>query len=133
MAEEYEKKQVVLGSVKKGDTIIIEDSPCRVTNIQVSKTGKHGHAKARVEGVGIFDDKKRVIISPTHDKAEVPIVEKRGAQVLAISGNTATVMDTESYETFELPIPEELKESVKENVQVLYWKIMGQMMIKQLK
>lgn len=133
MAEEYEKKQVVLGSVKKGDTIIIESSPCRVTNIQVSKTGKHGHAKARVEGVGVFDDKKRVIISPTHDKAEVPIVEKRGAQVLAISGNTATVMDTESYETFELPIPEELKDDVKENVQVLYWKIMGQMMIKQLK
>jgi translation initiation factor 5A len=129
----YEKKLVSIGSLKKGDTLIIDNAPCRVTNVQISRPGKHGHAKVRLEGVGIFDEKKRVIVMPGHDKVEVPVVVKRNAQVLSIAGDTATVMDTETFETFEMTIPEELKGSVKENGEVLYWEIMGQRMIKQVK
>ena len=42
-------------------------------------------------------------------------------------------MDMKTYETFELPIPEELKKEIKEGSQVLYWTMMGQKVMKQVK
>ena len=129
----YEKKLASVISLKKGDTLIIDNSPCKVSGVQVSRPGKHGHAKVRLEGVGIFDGKKRIIVMPGHDKIEVPVVEKKNAQVLSISGNMATVMDMQSYETFEMEIPAEFKADVKDNVEILYWEIMGEKMIRQVK
>ena len=42
-------------------------------------------------------------------------------------------MDTESYETFDLEIPEELKDEITEGKEVLYWVLMGLKVIKQVK
>ena len=42
-------------------------------------------------------------------------------------------MDTESYETFDLDIPEELKGEVSEGSNVLYWVLMGIKVMKQVK
>ena len=83
--------------------------------------------------VGILDNKKRQIVMPGHDRVEAPIVEKKNAQVLSVAGNTASVMDMETYETFDMEIPEELKKDIKEGVEVLYWVIMGVNVIKQVK
>ena len=128
-----EKKVVSVGSLKKGDTLLIDGAPCRVTTIQISRPGKHGHAKVNLMAVGVIDGKKRNVVMPGHDKIEVPIIEKKNAQVLSISNNKANVMDMETYETFDLDIPEELKEQVIEGCQVLYWNLAGQKIIRQVK
>lgn len=112
---------------------MLEGAPCRVTDIQFSKPGKHGHAKYRISGVGLLDEKKRIVVMPGHDTVESPIVEKKSAQVLSVSGNIANVMDSESYETFDLKIPEELKGTVADGVTVQYWVIMDVKIMKQLK
>ena len=127
----YEKKTVGAGSLKKGDTIIIDGAPCKIADVATSKSGKHGHAKINLVAVGLLDGKKRNIIMPSHDKVEAPIIEKKSAQVLSISGNMANVMDVETYETFDLDIPEELQAEVKEGVEVLYWLLMGTKVMKQ--
>ena len=129
----YEKKLVIVGTLKKGDTIIIDNAACKITDVSISRPGKHGHAKVNLTAVGILDDKKRNVVMPGHDKVEAPIIEKKSAQVLAVAGKTANVMDTESYETFELDIPEELAESVREGAEVLYWIIMDSKVMKQVK
>ncbi|MBI4154669.1 translation initiation factor IF-5A [Candidatus Woesearchaeota archaeon] len=126
-------KQTDVGSVKKGTTIEWEGAPCTVTSVETSKPGKHGHAKCRITAVGIIDGKKRVFVAPGHEKINIPLIEKKSAQILSVSNNKASVMDMESFETFELDIPEELKDQIKENVQVMYWTIMGQKVIKQVK
>ena len=115
----YEKKLVSVGTLKKGDTIIIDDAPCKITDLATSRPGKHGHAKVNLTAVGILDDKKRQTVMPGHDKVEAPIIDKKNAQILSISGNTANVMDVETYETFDLIIPEELKNDAKEGKEVL--------------
>ena len=130
---EAEKKFVVSGSIKEGSYIILEGAACRVTNVQISRPGKHGHAKVRIEGVGLIDEKKRVVVMPGHDNVDVPIVNKRTAQVLSVHGDTANVMDAETYETFDLAIPEELKTTCVEGVSILYWQILGDKMMKQVK
>ncbi len=129
----YEKKMVSVGSLKKGDTIIIDEAPCKVTDLATSRPGKHGHAKVNLMAVGMLDGKKRNLVMPGHDRVEAPIVEKKSAQVLSVVGDKASVMDTESYETFEMDIPEELKAEVKEGTDVLYWILMGSKVIKQVK
>lgn len=130
---DMEKKSVSVGNLKKGDTIIIDDSPCKITDTATSRPGKHGHAKVNLTAVGILDGKKRQLVMPGHDKVEAPIIEKKSAQILSVIGNNANVMDMETYETFEMEIPEELKEDVKEGKEVLYWTIMGAKVMKQVK
>ena len=126
-------KLVSVGSLKKGDSIIIDGAPCKITDTTTSRPGKHGHAKINMMAVGILDGKKRNLVMPGHDKVEAPIIEKKNAQILSISGSNANVMDMETYETFDLEIPEDLKGQVNEGSLVLYWVLMGIKVMKQVK
>ena len=126
-------KQKSVGTVKKGDCVIIDGAACKVSSIQVSRPGKHGHAKVRLEAVGLVDQKKRVVIMPGHDNIDVPIIEKMTAQVLSVNNNMANVMDNENYETFDLEIPEELKDKVVDGIIVLYWKVLGEKIMKDIR
>jgi translation initiation factor 5A len=94
--------------LKEGKYVIIEDIPCRIVNIDSSKPGKHGAAKMRVTGIGVFDGQKKQPLIPSDADVEVPIIDRQTAQVVAVNGNTAQLMDTTTYETFELTIPPEL-------------------------
>ncbi|MEM4336679.1 MAG: translation initiation factor IF-5A, partial [Candidatus Woesearchaeota archaeon] len=80
-----ETKVVDVSTIQKGSYMVIDGEACKVTNVQVSRPGKHGHAKFRIEAVGLIDGKKRDVVMP-HQSVEVPIIEKRTAQVLSISG-----------------------------------------------
>ncbi|AJF61707.1 TPA: translation initiation factor IF-5A [Candidatus Woesearchaeota archaeon] len=122
-----------VGSMKKGNYIVLEGVACIVSNTQTSRPGKHGHAKVRLEAVGIIDGKKRQVVMPGHDNVEVPVIDKLNAQVLSISGDMANVMDMESYETFDMKVPEELKDKLTAGMTVLYWGILGDRVIKQIK
>jgi len=126
-------KIVSIGDLDKGDYVILEGAACKVTGKQTSRPGKHGHAKVRMEGVGIIDGKKRIIVAPGHDNVEVPIVEKKAAQVLSINGDMANAMDNTSYETFDIKIPEELKGKVVEGVQIVYWQILEDKLMKDIR
>ena len=126
-------KIVGAGTIKKGSYIVVNEVACRVVSSETSKSGKHGHAKVRIVAIGLLDNKKRDIVMPVHDNVEVPIIEKKIAQVLSISGDMANIMDSETYETFDLKIPEELKDKVIENAQILYWDVLGEKVMKQVR
>ncbi len=115
--------------MKVGTNILIDGVAYTVRMIDISKTGKHGHAKARVEAVGIIKGQKKVFVTPGHEKIEVPLVEKRKAQVLSI-GEKVNLMDLENFENFDVPIPEGLKGEIKENSTVEYWNVEGERIIK---
>lgn len=120
-------------SMKEGSNIVIDGVACKVVSLQISRPGKHGHAKIRLEAVGLIDEKKRVIVMPGHDNVEVPLIEKKSAQVLSITNNVANVMDSETYETFDLPVPQELRGQVVEGSNVLYWQLLNDRIMKQVK
>ena len=126
-------KAASVSTLQKGSYIVLEGVACRVTDTQTSRPGKHGHAKIRLTAMGLVDDKKRVAVMPGHENVDVPIVEKKNAQVLSIHGNTANVMDSETYETFDMEIPEELRGQVAEGSNVLYWVILNEKFMKQVK
>lgn len=126
-------KLASVSSLKKGSYVVVEGAACIVQDTQTSRPGKHGHAKTRIIAVGMIDGKKRDVVMPGHDNVEVPIIDKLDANVLSVTGDIANVMDMQSYLTFDLKIPEELKDKVKPGVNVIYWDILGEKIMKQLK
>ncbi|NLU04349.1 MAG: translation initiation factor IF-5A [Methanothermobacter sp.] len=120
------KKVVEVKTLKVGKYVIIDGEASKITNISTSSPGKHGSAKARVEAVGIFDTQKRSFVKPVDSKVDIPIIDKRTAQVIAIMGGDVQLMDLETYETFETPIPDELSEQLVEGVEVEYIEALGQ-------
>ena len=126
-------KIVNVNQIKAGSYLLVDGVACRVTDAQTSKSGKHGHAKIRIVAIGLLDNRKRELVLPSGNSVEVPIIEKKTAQVLSISGKNANVMDNESFETFDLEITEEFKGQVVEGANVLYWDIMGKKVMKQVK
>lgn len=126
-------KNTGANSLKVGSYVVLQQTACKITNIQVSRPGKHGHAKVRIEATGIVDGKKRIEVLPGHDNVEVPIIEKKTAQILSITENTANVMDEETYETFDMTIPEEIKQEIKEGANVIYWQVLQDRVMKQVK
>ena len=125
-------KPVSIGTLKKGNYVVVDGAASIVSDIQVSRPGKHGHAKVKLTAVGIIDDKKRVVVLPGHDSIDAPMIEKKMAQVLSFQGETANVMDAETYETFDLTIPSELKEKITEGATVQYWLVLADRVMKQV-
>jgi len=128
-----EKRQTEIKDLKEGGFVIIDDAPCRVDDIQISKAGKHGAAKARLTAVGIFDGVKRTIVKPGDARIDVPIIEKKSMQVVALMGNHVQLMDLESYEITEVPISDEFKGKLVEGNEVLVWKFGPHVLIKGMK
>jgi translation initiation factor 5A len=123
-----------LGSIKEGSNIVIDGEPCRVVEIEKSKTGKHGSAKVRVVAIGIFDGVKRALVGPSDQRIEVPVVEKRVGQVVSVA-ETVSAMDRDSLEIVELPPPsdENLRARLEPGAVVEYWVILGRRMINQVR
>ena len=115
---------------RSGAAILVDGVACIVRSNDISKTGKHGHAKCRIEAIGIIDGKKKVFAIGGHERLEVPMINKNKAQVLNVMENKASIMDLDSYETIEVQIMEELKGQIKEEDQVEYWDIEGNKIIK---
>jgi len=128
-----EKKVTNASSLKVGNYVLLDEIPCIIKSIQISKTGKHGHAKCRIEAVAMADGQKKILVMPGHDKVEIPIVVKKSAQILSITENMANVMDEETYETFDLSIPDELKDTLNEGDQVIYWELGALKILRQKK
>jgi len=123
-------KLIYASDARSGTIILVDGVACTVRTNDISKTGKHGHAKCRIEAIGLIDGKKKVFVAGGHDKLDVPLINKNKAQVLSVSGDKASVMDLESYETLDLPMPEGLKDEIKEEDQIEYWDIEGDKLIK---
>ena len=123
-------KLINAAQARSGTAILVDGTPCIVRSNDISKTGKHGHAKCRIEAISVLDGKKKVFVTGGHERLECPMILKNKGQVLSITDNKASVMDLESFETIEIAIPEELKEELKEGDQIEYWDAEGNKIIK---
>ncbi len=119
------KEQTEVGKLKEGRYVVIDDEPSKILGIATSKPGKHGAAKARVDAVGIFDGVKRSIVQPVSAKIYVPIVERKSAQVISISGNIVQLMDVKDYTMFEATVSDEMLGKLEPGKEIQYIEAMG--------
>jgi len=115
--------------------MIIDGEPCHIVDIQKSKPGKHGSAKARITAIGVFDSVKRSFVKPVDLGAEIPIIDKRTGQIFAVNPTGVQIMDMETYEYLDAPFPqeEELKAKLVSGAEVEYWRILGKTKIVRVK
>ena len=120
-------KPVDVGSLKIGQYVVIENEPCKIVEFEKSKPGKHGSAKARIVAIGVLTGQKRNVISPVDGKLEVPMIDKKTGQVISMQPDSVQIMDMQSYETFETPLPddEEVKSKLAAGVEIEYWEMLG--------
>jgi len=111
--------------LKVGKFVMIDDVPCKVVEIESSAPGKHGAAKMRVTGIGVFDGSKHTLLKPADADCEIPVIERRKGQIISVSGESAQVMDSESFEVFELIVPEEFRDKAAAGKEVDYLQAMG--------
>lgn len=133
-------KPVDLGSLKIGSYILLPVSdqptgePCKISEYDTSKPGKHGAAKARIVGVGVFDGQKRPHVGPVSMQVHVPLIDKRTGQIISIIGDTIQIMDSETFETIDITlIEEELEGKLVNDQNVEYWKVMDRTKIMRVK
>ncbi|MFH1095642.1 MAG: translation initiation factor IF-5A [Candidatus Micrarchaeota archaeon] len=119
--------------LKDGKFILIDDIPCKVVGIDTSKPGKHGAAKMRVTAIGVFDGQKKQWLGPSDQDVEVPIIERTTAQVVAVNGTVAQLMNTSTFETYELEIPEELRNDAAPGKEAEILSAMGKRAIQRIK
>ncbi|CCQ36201.1 translation elongation factor aEF-5A [Natronomonas moolapensis 8.8.11] len=113
------KQQTEVRELQEGNYVMIDDVPSKITAYSTSKPGKHGSAKARVEGTGVFDGQKRNFTQPVDAKIWVPIVNRKQGQVVSVSGKDMQVMDLETYETITMRIPEDLDPESDDEIEYL--------------
>lgn len=112
-----------------GTNILLEGEPYTIKKIDISKTGKHGHSKVRIEAISVISGQKKVFVTPGHDRLDVPLINKRRGQVLSI-GDKVSIMDLENFETIDIACPDEIKHELSENSNVEYWDVEGEKIIK---
>jgi len=133
-------KPAELGSLKIGSYILLPvgdqptGEPCRISEYDTSKPGKHGAAKARIVGVGVFDNQKRPHVGPVSMQVHVPLIDKRGGQIISITGDQVQIMDSETFETIDVQmIDEEVQGKLEQGQMVEYWNVMGRTKIMRIK
>lgn len=85
---------------------MIKGRPCKVINIAVSKTGKHGHAKCNFTATDIFTGKKLEDMVPGSHGTTVPIVTKSDWEIIDIDDDGAvTLMDEGGNQKIDVSLP----------------------------
>lgn len=133
-------KPTELGSLKLGSYILLpvtdtpSGEPCKIVEYDTSKPGKHGAAKARIVGVGIFDNQKRPHVGPVSMQVHVPLINKRSGQVISITDNTIQIMDSETFETIDVStINDEIKYKIENGQNIEYWIVMDRTKIMRIR
>ena len=113
------RQQTQVRELQEGSYVMMDDAPCEINSYSTAKPGKHGSAKARIEGKGVFDERKRSLSQPVDAKVWVPIIERKGGQVVSVSGDDAQIMDLDTHETFTMRIPEDEDLSPDDEIEYL--------------
>ena len=97
------------GEVRKGSHVMLKGHPCKVVEVSISKTGKHGHAKANITGIDVFTGKKYVEICPTSHNMTSPVMFRDEWMLTDIQmpGGQMTLMNQAGQTKEDLDLPKD--------------------------
>ncbi len=96
-------------SLRRGNYFIPEGEtePFLVLGIEHSKSGKHGHAKNRVDCISLFNKKKKSVLFPADDMVDIPEIIKKTGQLIDLdkTNQIAHVMDLNDNNMYDVDYP----------------------------
>jgi translation initiation factor 5A len=101
-----------ISDVKKGTHICMgENRPCKVMEITTSKTGKHGHAKANITGIDIFNGKKYTDVCPVSHSKDAPNINRTEYTVMAVDDEGyVSMIDKQGNVKSDLKLPNDVED-----------------------
>jgi len=102
-------------ALRIGDYVMIQEFPCRIIEMSISKTGKHGSAKINLTGIDIFNGNKHKTIEKSTSNVDVPNVTKMEYQLIDITrDNFLSLMDANGVLKEDIKLVEgELCENIR--------------------
>eukprot|EP00300_Choanocystis_sp_HF-7_P011740 c17592_g1_i4.p1 GENE.c17592_g1_i4~~c17592_g1_i4.p1 ORF type:complete len:157 (+),score=25.32 c17592_g1_i4:3-473(+) len=95
------------GQIRKGEHIVIRGCPCKVVEVTISKTGKHGHAKCAIIALDIFTGRKLETAATSTHRVEVPVVERSQLTLIHVTREgDATLMTDDGSIREDLSVAE---------------------------
>ena len=85
---------------------MIKGKPCKVKDVSVSKTGKHGHAKCKFSASDIFTGTSCEELCPSTHSIDVPVVNKTDWMIQGLQDDTYVLLmddDGEMREDLQFP------------------------------
>lgn len=102
---------VSAGDIKQGGFMVFNGRPAKVVSYSTSKTGKHGHAKASITGVDIFNKRKYEDSLPASHGCEVPNIKRSEWSLISLDDEGyLTLMDSKGTTRSDLKLPDETEE-----------------------
>jgi translation initiation factor 5A len=103
------------GDLKKGSHVCVSGHPCKVTEVEFVKPGKHGHAKATFTAEDIFTGRKYEDSAPTGHVLAAPFVKRTEYLVTDVDtdGETVALMDDCGAMRYDLNLPEDAELRVR--------------------
>jgi len=115
--------RVEIRTLKVGRFCVVEDEAYKILSISKSKPGKHGSAKARLELVNIFNDKKISHVGTVTDTIHVPMIEKGTAMVTHIEGSEVHAMNMRDHSMMILPLEAEM--NIEAGKEIMWMEALG--------
>ena len=105
---------ISVADVKKGTHILMgENRPCKVMEITTSKTGKHGHAKANITAVDIFNGRKFQDVCPVSHSKDSPNISRTEWTVMSLDDDGyVSMIDKTGNMRQDLKLPNEVDDDV---------------------
>jgi translation initiation factor 5A len=115
--------RVEIRTLKVGRFCVVEDEAYKILSISKSKPGKHGSAKARLELINIFNDKKISHVGTVTDTINVPMIEKGTAMVTHIEGAEVHAMNMRDHSMMILPLEAEM--NIEAGKEIMWMEALG--------
>ena len=115
--------RVEIRTLKVGRYCVVDDEAYKILSISISKPGKHGSAKARLELVSLFSSKKISHVGTVTDSINVPMIEKGTAMVTHLEGAEVHAMNMRDHSMMILPLEDGL--SIEAGKEIMWMEALG--------
>ena len=115
--------RVEIRTLKVGRFCVVDDEAYKILSISKSKPGKHGSAKARLELVSLFSNKKISHVGTVTDNIYVPMIEKGTAMVTHLEGNEVHAMNMKDHTMMILPMESEM--NIEAGKEIMWMEALG--------
>lgn len=80
--EQFQAEIIQASKLRINGHVMMNNRPCKISEMSISKTGKHGSAKVNLAGYDIFTDKRLECQYSSTENVEVPIITNTSYQLL---------------------------------------------------
>ena len=106
--------------LERGKYFMYQGGIYKVNRKEVVAYGTHSHTKLKLY-IQDLEGKGEKVINLSHtDRVDIVDIIKKTAQVISKTPQIIQIMDTHSYETFDVKVDPELKEQINEGDEVIF-------------